>query len=70
MYNPFTKHPRQNGHNGYFSHFIFATSIAFRTAITSAAFMLHAALPFIPTPKFLNLEMTIQYLIRKNLDTL
>lgn len=70
MYNPFTKHPKQNGHSGYFSHFIFATSIALHTAMTSVAFLIHAALPFVPTPKFLNLEMTIQYLIRKNLDTL
>jgi hypothetical protein len=32
--------------------------------------VIHALLPFIPLPKFLNLEMTIQYLIKKNLDTL
>jgi len=70
MYNPFTKHPKENGYSGYFSHFAFAFSIAIRMLVTSSAFMLHSFLPFIPLPKFLNLEMTIQYLIKKNLDTL
>jgi len=68
--NLFTKHAKENGHSGYFSHFAFAIPIAFRLLISSAAFALHSFLPFIPLPKFLNLEMTIQYLIKKNLDTL
>jgi hypothetical protein len=70
MNSPFTKHPKENGHSGFFSHFVFAASISFRTAIASFTFLVHALFPFIPLPKFLNLEMTIQYLIRKNLDTL
>jgi hypothetical protein len=70
MNSPFTKHPKENGHSGFFSHFVFSASISFRTAIASFGFLLHALFPFIPVPKFLNLEMTIQYLIRKNLDTL
>ena len=70
MHNPFTKHAKENGHSGFFSHFLFAVSISARTAIASLTFFMHAFFPFVPTPKFLNLEMTIQYLIRKNLDTL
>ena len=70
MHNPFTKHPKENGHSGFFSHFFFSGSIALRTIVAASAFGIHAVFPFIPMPKFLNLEMTIQYLIRKNLDTL
>jgi len=70
MISLFTKHPKENGHSGYFSHFYFAFSISARCAISAMAFFMHALLPFIPLPKFLNLEMTIQYLIKKNLDTL
>jgi hypothetical protein len=70
MYNLFTKHAKENGHVGYFSHFKFSLAIAFRTSVASFVFVIHALLPFIPLPKFLNLEMTIQYLIKKNLDTL
>tara|TARA_R110000824_G_scaffold100088_4_gene237920 strand:- start:4848 stop:5063 length:216 start_codon:yes stop_codon:yes gene_type:complete len=70
IYNPFTKHAKENGHSGYFSHLTFAFPIAIRLLICSSAFALHCFLPFIPLPKFLNLEMTIQYLIKKNLDTL
>jgi hypothetical protein len=70
MHNPLTKHAKENGHEGYFSHFKFAFAIAIRTGVASFVFAVHSILPFIPLPKFLNLEMTIQYLIRKNLDTL
>ena len=70
MSNLFTKHAKENGHNGYFSHFAFAFPISIRTGVASFVFATHALLPFIPLPKFLNLEMTIQYLIKKNLDTL
>lgn len=70
MHNLFTKHAKENGHTGYFSHFAFAISISFRLLVSSLVFLTHALLPFIPLPKFLNLEMTIQYLIKKNLDTL
>ncbi len=70
MYNPFTKHAKENGHSGYFSHFYFAFCISARITMSALAFFLHSLLPFIPLPKFLNLEMTIQYLIKKNLDTL
>jgi len=70
MHNPFTKHPKENGHPGFFSHLFFSGSIALRMSIAVCVFTVHAIFPFIPIPKFLNLEMTIQYLIRKNLDTL
>jgi hypothetical protein len=70
MNNLFTKHPKENGHSGFFSHFFFAGSIALRMAISTCVFTVHAIFPFIPMPKFLTLEMTIQYLIKKNHDTL
>ena len=70
MNNLFTKHPKENGHHGFFSHLTFAGSIATRMALVACVFALHSIFPFIPIPKFLNLEMTIQYLIKKNLDTL
>jgi len=70
MNNFFTKHPKENGHPGFFSHLFFSGSIALRMAIATCVFTVHSIFPFIPIPKFLNLEMTIQYLIKKNLDTL
>lgn len=70
MNNIFTKHPKENGHSGFFSHLFFACSIALRMAIATCAFTVHAIFPFIPMPKYLTLEMTIQFLIKKNLDTL
>tara|TARA_R110000824_G_scaffold247300_2_gene436389 strand:- start:261 stop:476 length:216 start_codon:yes stop_codon:yes gene_type:complete len=70
MSNLFTKHAKENGHAGYFSHFAFAFPMSIRMSMAACAFALHSILPFIPLPKFLNLEMTIQYLIKKNLDTL
>ena len=70
MFNLFTKHPKENGHSGFFSHLFFSGEIALRMAIATCVFTVHAIFPFIPIPKFLNLEMTIQYLIKKNLDTL
>jgi len=70
MNNLFTKHPKENGHPGFFSHLVFSGSIALRMAIATCVFTVHAIFPFIPMPKFLSLEMTIQYLIKKNHDTL
>ena len=70
MHKLFTKHAKENGHEGYFSHLGFALSISLRMLLASLAFAIHSFLPFIPLPRFLNLEMTIQYLIKKNLDTL
>ena len=70
MNNLFTKHPKENGYPGFFSHLFFSGSIALRMAVATCVFALHSIFPFIPIPKFLNLEMTIQYLIKKNHDTL
>ena len=70
MINIFRKHPVENGHDGYFSHLVFAFSIGTRLLITSGFFLVHSVFPFIPTPKFLSLEKTTQYLIVKNHGTL
>jgi len=70
MINIFTKHPKDNDHDGYFSHLRFAFSIGARLLVASAFFLVHSFLPFIPVPKFLNLERTTQFLIIKNHGTL
>ena len=70
MYNLFTKHAKENCYEGYFSHLAFALSVSIIMMFASVVFAIHSFLPFIPIPKFLNLEMTIQYLIKKNLYTL
>jgi len=70
MFDLFTKHPRENGHEGYFSHFKFAFSICSRLFLVSVAFFIHSVFPFIPTPKFLNLERTTRFLVVKNSETL
>ena len=70
MNNLFTKHAKENGHQGYFSHMWFALTIGCRLMVTSGFFLLHAALPFIPVPDRLNLEKTTQFLIIKNHGTL
>ena len=69
IYNLFTKHPRENGHGSYFSHFLFSFSIGARLAVSSLFFLLHSILPFIPVPKLLNLEKTTEFLIEKNSET-
>tara|TARA_B100000029_G_C16730516_1_gene650547 strand:- start:214 stop:426 length:213 start_codon:yes stop_codon:yes gene_type:complete len=66
----FTKHPKENGHSGYFSHLLFSFSIGVRLMASSVFFLLHSVFPFVPVPKFLNLEKTTQFLIIKNHGTL
>jgi len=70
MFNLLTKHPRENGHNGYFSHMKFILPAALRLFASSIMFFIHSLFPFIAVPRFLNIEMTIQYLICKHHDTL
>ena len=70
MYSLFTKHPKKNGHPGYFSHLSFSFLIGARLAASSLFFMMHSIFPFIPVPKFLNLEKTTQFLVKKNTETL
>ena len=70
IHNLFTKLPRENGHSGYFSHFLFSFSIGSRLVASSLFFIVHSIFPFIPVPKFLNLEKTTQFLVKKNTETL
>ena len=62
----FNKHPRSNGFSGYFEHACFALGISGRLMMSTCLFLLHAILPFMPMPKFLNLEATIDYLKKSN----
>ena len=60
------KHPRSNGFSGYFEHARFALAISGRLMMSTCLFLIHAILPFVPVPKFLNLEATIDYLKKSN----
>ena len=66
MFNLFTKHPKENGHSGFFSHLFFSGEIALRMAIATCVFTVHAIFPFIPMPEFLDLKETTKYLIDKD----
>ena len=52
----------------YLSHASFALGIGLRTALSSAMFFAHAALPFIQIPQTLNLESMSIYLFDKNVE--
>lgn len=50
----------------YLNHARFALTISARLAISSIAFLVHAILPFVPIPAWLNLEATGLYLFEKD----
>jgi hypothetical protein len=70
MINLFRKHPKENGYSGYLSHFAFAFAVSLRLSIVSTYFLIHAIFPFIPVPKSLNLEETIDFMVDKNQEIL
>ena len=63
--NPFTQHTQQQGAT-YIAHLFFAAGIAWRLANSVFAFAAHAIFPFIHIDKTLDLEATINFLIKKN----
>jgi len=63
--NPFTRHPHQQG-IGYFEHWRFAVSIAFRLFKSAAAFGVHAVFPFVSISRELDLESTADFIGERN----
>ena len=68
MYNPFTKHPRECVDETWLQHCKFTMILACRLYVTSWIFVIHGIFPFIPIPKWLNLEESIRFLERENED--
>ena len=66
MYNPFTKHPRENANENWWQHCQFAIGVGIRLIFTSLIFILHGIFPFIEIPRWLNLEDSIHFLDREN----
>jgi hypothetical protein len=62
----FNKHPRSNGFSGYFEHARSALGTSGRLMMSTFFFLIHGILPFVPVPKYLNLESTINYLKKSN----
>ena len=68
MYNPFTKHPREAVGETWWQHCRFAVGVGIRLIFTSLIFILHGVFPFISIPKWLNLEESIRFLDKENID--
>ena len=68
MYNPFTKHPRGAVGETWGQHCYFAVGVGIRLIFTSLIFILHGIFPFISIPKWLNLEESIRFLDKENID--
>ena len=68
MYNPFTKHPREAVGETWLQHCIFAVGVGIRLIFTSFIFIIHGVFPFIAIPKWLNLEESIRFLDKENVD--
>ena len=68
MYNPFTKHPRETVNETWGQHCYFAVGVGIRLIFTSLIFIIHGIFPFISIPKWLNLEESIRFLDRENID--
>ena len=68
MYNPFTKHPKDCVNETWLQHFKFTLYLSSRLIFTSLIFIVHGIFPFIPIPKWLNLEDTIRFLELENKD--
>ena len=66
MYNPFTKHPRENVGETWWEHCVFSCGIGIRLFLTSMYFLVHGIFPFIPIPKWVNLTDSASYLLKEN----
>ena len=68
MHNPFTKHPKENANETWWEHFKFTLGVGIRLIFTSLIFIVHGIFPFISIPKWLNLEESIRFLDKENVD--
>ena len=66
MYNPFTKHPREEAGESWWEHCRFSCGIGIRLFITSIYFLLHGIFPFLEVHKKWNLECASKWLNTKN----
>ena len=66
MYNPFTKHPRENVGETWWEHCKFSTGIGLRLLLTSLYFIIHGMFPFIEINRKYNLEDSSEWLWNKN----
>ena len=66
MYNPFTKHPREEAGESWLEHFKFSCGIGIRLFVTSIYFLLHGIFPFLEVHKKWNLECASKWLNTKN----
>ena len=66
MYNPFTRHPKENANETWWQHCQFAIGVGIRLIFTSLIFILHGIFPFIQIPRWLNLEESIRFLKKEN----
>ena len=61
----FLNHLKENNVS-YLQHLRFAAGVSVRLFASSVYFIVHALLPFVPIPYWLNLESTALYLFEKN----
>ena len=66
MYNPFTKHPRENVGETWWEHCMFSCGIGIRLFLTSMYFLVHGIFPFIELHTKWNLECASIWLNKKN----
>ena len=66
MVNPFTKHPKDNNMEGWWTHCKSACGIGIRLYITAFIFIIHGIFPFVKIPKWVNLMDSALYLLKEN----
>ena len=66
MYNPFTKHPRENVGETWWQHCQFAVGVGIRLLWTSICFIVHGIFPFTGPKQKYKLEDSSQWLYHKN----
>ena len=66
MYNPFTKHPKEEAGETWLEHFQFSCGIGIRLFFTSIYFIFHGIFPFLEVHKKWNLECASSWLSKKN----
>tara|TARA_Y100000593_G_C4135272_1_gene249412 strand:- start:39 stop:278 length:240 start_codon:yes stop_codon:yes gene_type:complete len=66
VYNPFTKHPKEEAGETWLEHFQFSCGIGIRLFFTSIYFIFHGIFPFLEVHKKWNLECASIWLNKKN----
>ena len=66
FFNPFTRHPKKCVNETWFQHCKFTIHLGLRLIVTALIFIVHGLFPFIPIPRWLNLEESIRFLEEEN----